>query len=183
MAGLNTGAFGPPPRLDWTKHLMRAFFLEQAGCQDPDCHQPGCRGNRMEFIKRGPAPDGADEAGRPARWHFGYHNLDVRVIHLHGKTDRRKVLEMYNVEYTMPPSDLTKLLVAHENCGRDILTIEHPEPCDNVFVSGAGLPFNDQTFCHYWKSCMRTAEEFGIRYFAPSKGRTIFVEEFTRVHK
>ena len=178
VIGLVTGAYGPPPRLSWLKSLIRAFWLLETGCCDPDCHQDGCKGNRMEFIKR-EYPAGAMP---PGKWHFNYHNIDVRVHHLHDKNDRRKVLEMYNVEYIMPRNDLTKTLVAHENCGRDVLTMEHPEPSHNVFVSGAGLTFNDQTFAHYWKTCMKTAEEFGIHYFPPSKGRMIFVEEFTRVH-
>ena len=119
----------------------------------------------------------------PVEWYFGYAHIDIVVHILHGKNDRRKVMEMFNVEFTMPPSDLAKLLVALENAGRDLLTLEHSEPCDNFFVSGGGNPFNDQTFNHYWRSCMKTAEEFGIRYFAPSKGRSVFVEEYTRVHK
>ena len=119
----------------------------------------------------------------PVKWHFGYHNIDVKIIHMHDKSDRRKVLEMYNVEYIMPANDLAKSLVAHELCGRDVLTMEQEEPCESVFVSGGGNSFNDQTFNHYWRICMKTAEEFGIRYFPPSKGRMIFVEEFTRVHK
>ena len=105
------------------------------------------------------------------------------VVHIvHGKNDRRVRREEFNVVLNLQPSDQTKVLIAFMRAGRELLTLEQPEPCPNQFVSGYGNAFSDATFQHYWGTCMKTAKEFGISYFPPNKGRTIFIEEYTKIH-
>ena len=173
------GAFSPPFRLELLKRLMRSCHLEMHGCCDPDCHQDGCKGNRIELVDARPLPDGE----QPVQWLYESSTTDVMVHILHGKNDRRKVLELFKLVLTLQHSDQTKVLIAFIRGGRELLTLEQPEPCPNFFVSNWGNAFSDATFQHYWTICMKTAKEFGISYFPPNKGRTVFIEEYTRVHK
>lgn len=173
------GTFGPPFRLDLLKRLVMSWYLEQHGCCDPDCHQAGCMGNRFELVASNPLPDG--EA--LAEWLYGASTTDVMVHIIHGKNDRRLARELFKVSLRLQPSDQTKVLIAFIRGGRELLTLEQPEPCPNLFVTGYGNAFNDATFQHYWVNCMKTAKEFGISYFPPNKARTIFIEEYTKVHQ
>lgn len=83
----------------------------------------------------------------------------------------------------IPDTPLLKLWLAHILEGRNLLTLESSDPARTMFVSEAGNSFSPSTLVHYWDTSMRrTATAYGIEYFSPSKARTIFVEEFSRLH-
>ena len=107
------------------------------------------------------------------------------------------------VSFTLPPGNLTKMLLAHIMEGHKMLTLEHSDPPVNLFVQPrSGLPFSDATLSQFWakvrpwlfalslimhcmhikqyaSQVMRSAEVYGIDYYPPSKGRVLFVESFT----
>ena len=86
------------------------------------------------------------------------------------------------MQVDVPDGLLKKLLLAHIIGGRQLMTLERAVPSNRLFVNDRGRPFNDSTFDHYWQKAMTTAAPFGLKYFPPSKARTIFVEEYTSVH-
>jgi len=176
VIGMVTGAYTIPFRLPLTKEMLEPDYAAEHGCCDADCHQDGCMGNRLELVTRTPAED--DE-----EWLFDWRDTDIKVHVMHGKNERRMVRELFNVVVTMPRNDHTKLLLAYIRGCRPLMTLEDPDPCPNLFVSDAGNTFSDATFVHYWAKCMKTAQEFGIQYFPPSKARNIFIEEYTEVHR
>jgi hypothetical protein len=87
------------------------------------------------------------------------------------------------VELVIPDSLLLKLWLAHIVEGRELLTLESPFPARTMFVSEGGNSFTPSTLVHYWSTTMRrTAAEHELEYFRPSRARTIFVEEFSKMH-
>ena len=76
--------------------------------------------------------------------------------------------------------------MTHVVAGRELLTLESAYPARTMFVTEAkegGNAFSPSTLVHYWSTTMsRTAGDFGLEYFPPSKARTTFVEEFSLEH-
>lgn len=89
------------------------------------------------------------------------------------------------VDFLIPDGPLLKLLMAHVKHGRHVLTMEHPNPPPNLFVSGALNAFSSATFIHFWKSTMMNtgASEFGLKYFPPGTSRHTFVDDFMAEHE
>ena len=87
------------------------------------------------------------------------------------------------MQLTIPNGPLLKLLLAHIVEGRALLTLEDPLPARTLFVNDKGNAFTASTLVQYWAKVMkRTAVQHGLEYFCPSKARTVFVEEYTKLH-
>lgn len=111
---------------------------------------------------------------------FGYRDKCLKLTIRHGKTDRQVKRDMFRVVVGIPDSDLAKLWMTHIISGRSLLTLECPSPPPTMFMSGYKNPFVASTLIHWWKDTMRTTSI--LNYFPPSKARTIFCDEFRRVH-
>ena len=186
LVGLVNGIWMPPLRIDVLKTLDEPAFAATNGCGDPDCRHPGCMGNRIEVVEQHTltlhlSDPGEDES--IATWHFNYDASALRFHIVHGKNDRRMTRQDFQIRFDLPASDLAKLLLAHIKAGRRILTLEDPSPSHRLFVNDQGKPFNDSTFVQYWGKSMVTARPYGLKYYPPSRARTIFVEEYTAVHQ
>jgi hypothetical protein len=90
-----------------------------------------------------------------------------------GKNDRRLAREAFNICFTLPRGYVKKLLLVHIISGRDLLTLEQPNPPPNMFVSDWGKDFSNATFVHYWQKAMASASKYTngmvLNYFPPSK--------------
>lgn len=119
---------------------------------------------------------------------------------------RRTSKASYMQQFVMPDCPFSKLLLAHIKQGRGVMLLEKEEPTVRLFVSRKGNPFSgkmshiyklatsflliiiipltciDATLCHAWTSIMRDAPLFGLKYFSPSSGRTIFFQHYCDVH-
>ena len=160
IIGLVTGTYIPPLRLDLMKTLFHPRY-NHLGCNDPDCIELACVGNRVSLV-----------AGvQNSDWEFfGYTTTGIEISIVHGKNDRRAVRDAYRVRFTIPDGDLLKLLLTHVKGGRSLLTLEQAEPPMHLFVTDGGNSFNNSTFTQYWEKAMKSAQPFGIKYFPPCKG-------------
>ena len=186
VVGMVNGTWMPPLRIDVLKTMDEPAYAAANGCGDVDCRQPGCLGNRIELVTQRQLTVHLSDPGPAesmATWHFDYDETTLRFHIVHGKNDRRMSRQDFQLRFDLPPSDLSKLLLAHISAGRRLLTLEQPYPSNRLFVNDQGKPFTDVTFVHYWGKCMLTARAFDIQYYPPSRARTIFVEEWTAVHQ
>lgn len=104
-----------------------------------------------------------------------YATTKVTCIIEHGKNEFRKSGSA--LQYDLPRGDITKLLLWHINFGHKTLTLEQSKQTTALFVKRSGEAFNScSVFTQYWGTVMTGS---GIPYFAPSCGRTIFVEGYT----
>lgn len=177
VAAFVTGHFIPPIRLDVIKHMVTPRSSVLFRCPDKDCQEgASCLGNRLVLQSR--ASDS---------WGTGYASTSVTLHIVHGKNDRRPCRDAYRINFPLPRGKCTKLLIRHITEGFRILnkeTVEDPPRTrEFLFSPKSNVPFSDSTFCQYWKRVMlSTARPFGLAYFPPTKARTIFVEEYVRVH-
>lgn len=169
IVALVTGTFMPPVRLDLLKTLPHPQH-NHLGCMDPDCIELNCQGNRLNLVR---APSGPSGPGGVTWPYFDYANTRLEFCIVHGKQDRRAIRDAYRVRFVVPHGDLLKLLLAHIVRGRALLTLEQEEPSMRLFVTDGGNSFCNSTFVQYWEKAMKTAQEFGIKYFPPSKGMCI----------
>ena len=84
--------------------------------------------------------------------------------------------------YHFPSGPLTKLLLAHIKEGHRLITQCTGTEPPQLFISSAGNPFTDATFTQYWTQIMSSSTARGQRPFPPSLARTMFIEEFTKIH-
>ena len=177
MAMLVTGSHVPPARLHTIKTALHPEQAQRLLCQDRDCllRQSGCMGNRFE-IQKAEAPDeGARDGGGGDGCQAAGGAEVVRYIAPHHKNDRRGSNQV--LCYDLPPGPLTQLMLVHIKEGHGVLTrfFRHAQP--HLFMSTSGLAFNDVLFAQWWHGFYHNLH--GPKpYFPPSKGRTLFVENF-----
>ena len=128
----------PPLRLELLKHVLSPRY-NTLGCQDPDCIEMNCDGNRFEVL--------APASGTPSTKSFcGIGEVSVRLHIVHSKNDRRPCRAGYRVRFDVPlDSDLTKLLLIHIKAGRKLLTLEKEDAPLNLFVSRDGNAFSSES--------------------------------------
>ncbi|GAX82647.1 hypothetical protein CEUSTIGMA_g10073.t1 [Chlamydomonas eustigma] len=183
LASLITGAYAPACRLYILKTLGHPDYNFQMFCNDPDCREPRgeCFGNRLDVIISSSNQDGPATAVVPPVWQrITSAEASIRLTIVHHKNDRRQQYEKCPpLTFTFPPGVLTMLFLAHIYQGQKVLTQPYGQMTSNLFVSGAGNAFSDQTFVHYWRTLMDNEDTLGQQYFAPSLARTMFIEEYT----
>ncbi len=174
----------PPFRLDVIRNIMHPAFNDY-GCQDPDCSDHYCTGNRIVIndgtiwpslegrkrtypeagmCSRRPNPQralgaGDDEAG-PSDRGASVRADETFTIHiLHGKNDKRACKLAYNVSLTVPTDGLlNKLLLVHARDGHPLLTEEDggASSSGRFFVNPShGQRFNCSDFSNWWSNMMR----------------------------
>jgi len=159
VASLVTGRETPPCRLSIIKTLLHPCCVDEWECQDQDCNNKGCKGNRVEVVACGAV--GGDET--------------VRIIAPHHKTED-SLQGQGPLDVTLPQGSLSSLMLAWVKSGWFCLDGKRKDP--NLFTSTYGLAFTDSTFCQYWKRLMQSAPP-NLPYFPPNLARTSFVEEWT----
>lgn len=136
----------PTVRLDLLKNIN--IPLPHPTCDDRDCIEMNCQGNRLSVVPHDPVGDDR------VKWFYHYTKSDVQWDIVHGKNDRRPCAEMYRVSFKVPAGDLLKLLLAHIAEGRQLLTLENASPPKSLFVSIGGNQFKYvlnviSICCHY----------------------------------
>lgn len=138
----------------------------RSGGQDSDSERPGPSARSPE-----------DTAGALAAA-----AVSVSVYVVHGKNDRRDCAQNYQIDFEVPKSDLSTLLVEHTREGYPLLTKDQPSLADGrLFVTSIGQSFSNATFVQFWTRVFRNtgAKFFNLTYFPPSKARNMFVEAYT----
>lgn len=78
-------------------------------------------------------------------WHYGYNDaLRLRLVIQHNKNDRRSSRANYNIDFTLPDCELTKLLVCHIKEGHKVITLSQPDPIVRLFTSEEGNAFSGE---------------------------------------
>lgn len=191
----------PTFRLDLIKNLMHPSFND-CGCQDPDCRDDFCLGNRisindgtvwpsLEGKKVRYPTDGACSARPPRSSGEGQpastSTSETFTIHvLHGKNDKRILKQAYQVSLTVPDGLLNKLLFIHARDGHALLTQGDGGQASQgrFFVNPArGQRFDDSGFSNWWKNMMErggAVKTYGVSFFPPSRARNIFVISYRK---
>ncbi len=178
VAMLVTGSHVPPARLHTIKTALHPEFAERLLCQDPDCllQQSGCKGNRFEVHK---SEGGGEHAGpsssAPAAAAAGGEEVVVRYIAPHHKNDRRGSNQV--LSYDLPAGPLTQLMLIHIREGHGVMTHTYKHAQPHLFMSGSGMAFTDVMFANWWHGFYHS-HKGPLPYFPPSKGRTLYVENF-----
>lgn len=104
-----------------------------------------------------------------------YSTTKVTCIIEHGKNEFRGCGSA--LQYDLPRGDITKLMLWHIHYGHKTLTLEQGKQTTELFVKRTGAAFQSAPeFTQYWGTVMTGSN---VPYFAPSAGRTIFVEGYT----
>lgn len=168
IVGLTVGRWVPPIRISILRSLLHpdsvGVGLGQGRnwrrCHDKDCRDPQrCVGNHFEVTEQ---IIGATEKQR------------ITFVAPHHKNERRG---FEGISFKLPEGPLTQMMLRHFSDGHRLLTQAAGTDVPNLFVSRPGGPFSAVTFCHFWKTLLRTAPD--IDYFCPSLARTSFVDEYT----
>jgi len=187
LVSLVSGCHMPPVRLNLITGWQHPDFAAALGCQDKDCRRGvSCKGNHLEVKTR--PQDGSDaspDLEEEEEWYFGYKQKKISSYVVHGKTEFRSAGGV-NLDYDLPRGPLTKLLLAHMSEGHTLLTQEKITPVPSLFVTTTGIAFSaPPLFTQAWKRIMINcpiAARLGLKYFAPSAARTVFVEGYTSTH-
>lgn len=201
LVSLVTALHLPPCRLSVIQTLIHPDFIA-AGlkCTDPDCTKPGCLGNRLELMGRAQAEakysvlstcntdqvEAETSLATPANSALlellDYESTSIVTHVIHSKTERHSSEEL---SYLLPRGTMTVLMLLHVRMGHMLLTQEIVPAIPNLFLKRNGCFNSPPVFTQYWQRLMTTcpiARELQLAYFAPQKGRTVFVEGYTSMH-
>lgn len=155
-AALSCTMFGylPPMRLTCIRTMTHPSYT--GPCLNPDCHKPGCRGNRLIVHSTQP--------------------LQLEINIQHHKTERGKAFKP--ITFTVP-AELAQLLHQYAGQPHSILTqaaahVLEDAGCPYLFMTKSGQMFGDSQLCTYWNAWLVA---HGGTPMPPSKLRHIFVGE------
>jgi len=142
----------PPTRISCIRGLL--VPSHQGPCVRPDCHLPGCEGNKLHITSISP--------------------LLMRIKLPHHKNARKWGQTCIEIAV---PSDLAELLHAYLGAPRTALLAHHrvdDSSCPYVFMDMRGRGFGDAVFTLYWQNWL---VKHGAVPMNPSTCRQVFVHE------